>query len=102
MGYIVESSIKLHKCSNYSKVKNFILNQSYKKNCDFVYENYELEGTAYSEQKNYCIITTEFSDENAESCAAFLRTLRETSEIMVECVYVERGKVQIIFAYEAK
>ena len=98
MGYIVESSIKLHKCSNYSKIKNFILNQSHKKNCEFVYENYELEGTAYSEQKNYCIITTEFSEENPEDCAAFLRTLRETTEIMVECVYVERGKVQVLFA----
>ena len=97
MGYIVESSIKLHKCSNYSKIKNFILNQSYKKNCDYVYENYELEGKAYSEQKNYCIITTEFDDDKFEDCAAFLRTLRETSEIMVECVYTERGKVQIMF-----
>ena len=97
MGYIVESSIKLHKCSNYSKIKNFILNQSYKKNCDYVYENYELEGRAYSEQKNYCIITTEFDDNRFEDCAAFLRTLRETSEIMVECVYTERGKVQIMF-----
>ena len=97
MGYIVESSIKLHKCSNYSKIKNFILNQSYKKNCDYVYENYELEGKAYSEQKNYCIITTEFDDNKFEDCAAFLRTLRETSEIMVECVYTERGKVQIMF-----
>ena len=97
MGYIVESSIKLHKCSNYSKIKNFVFNQSYKKNCDYVYENYELEGKAYSEQKNYCIITTEFDDDNFEDCAAFLRTLRETSEIMVECVYTERGKVQIMF-----
>ena len=97
MGYIVESSIKLHKCSNYSKTRNFIFNQS-RKNCDFVYENYELEGRAYSEQKNYCIITTEFSDENPEECAAFLRTLREATEIMVECVYVEKGKVEILFA----
>ena len=97
MGYIVESSIKLHKCSNYTKIKNFILNQSHKKNCEFVYENFELEGRAYSEQKNYCIITTEFSEENPEDCAAFLRTLRETKEIMVECVYTERGKVQIMF-----
>ena len=56
MGYIVESSIKLHKCSNYSKIRNFIFNQSHKKNCEFVYENFELEGRAYSEQKNYCII----------------------------------------------
>ena len=84
MGYIVESSIKLHKCSNYTKIKNFVFNQSYKKNCDYVYENYELEGKAYSEQKNYCIITTEFDDDKFEDCAAFLRTLRETSEIMVE------------------
>ena len=97
MGYIVESSIKLHKCSKYNKVKNFILNQSHKKNCSYVYENYELEGKAYSEQKNYCIITTEFEDEQSENCAAFLRTLREASEIMVECVYTERGKVQLLF-----
>ena len=52
MGYIVESSIKLHKCSNYSKIKNFILNQSYKKNCDCVYENYELEKGIYNFWKN--------------------------------------------------
>ena len=50
------------------------------------------------QQKNYCIITTEFSEENPENCAAFLRTLRETTEIMVECVYVERGNVEILFA----
>ena len=102
MGYIVESSIKLHKCSNYSKIKNFILNQSHKKNCEFVYENFELEGTFYSEQKNYCIITTEFSEENPEDCAAFLRTLRETTEIMVECVYVERGKCKFYLHHHYK
>ena len=74
MGYIVESSIKLHKCSNYSKVKNFVLNQSNKKNCSYVYENYELEGKAYSEQKNYCIITTEFDDEQSDTTSVIIGT----------------------------
>ena len=98
MVYIVESSIALHKCSNFSKLKNFVFNQSRKKNCDFVYDNYELEGKAYSEQKNYCIITTEFDQDRAEDCAAFLRTMRETVGIVVECVYSQGGPVKILFA----
>ena len=99
MVYIVENSIPLHKCTNFSKLKNFVLNQSRKKNCDFVYENYELEGKAYSEQRNYCIITTEFARKNVEDCAAFLRTMRETVGIVVECVYSEGGgPVKILFA----
>ena len=98
MVYIVESSIALHKCSNFSKLKNFVFKQSHKKNCDFVYDNYELEGKAYSEQKNYCIITTEFAHDHAEDCVAFLRTMRETVGIIVECVYSQGGPVKILFA----
>jgi hypothetical protein len=63
-----------------------------------VYDNYELEGKAYSEQKNYCIITTEFAHDRAEDCAAFLRTMRETVGIIVECVYSQGGPVKILFA----
>ena len=102
MGYTVEISFDIRKHGSFSETKHEIISIAESNNCDFYYVLHEMEGDI-AILRNHCIITCNFND--IENCLEFLKIIKKSKKIYIECVYCNKPRFKIIYAssyYKAK
>jgi len=98
MGYNIEISFDLTKHSNVSDLKTEITNLALDYNCDhYYYYNCEYENS-HKFPRNHYIIAVAFNDDNIFDCAEFLKSIKNTHGIHIECIYEDEIKCKLIYA----
>jgi hypothetical protein len=97
MGYNIEVSFSMIKHPNTSEIKREITDLAIEFNCDNYYYLYEMEGNSKI-PRNHCVIVINFSDEETFSCSKFLKKLRKTKGIYIECIYDDNIECNLLYA----
>ena len=95
MGYTTEISFDIRKHGSFSDIKDKIISIAESNNCEFYYVLHEMEGDSVI-LRNHCIITCDFND--IENCLEFLKIIKQTKKLYIECVYSNKPHFKIIYA----
>ena len=97
MGYTVEVSFNIEKCSGISEKTRQVFN--YAKSCQSIssYEDYEMSGNVKIPRR-HCVIVTTFGEENVSNCAQFIKMVSFDRQIYIESVYLDDGPFNLIYA----
>lgn len=97
MGYTVEVSFNIEKCSGISEKTGQILNHA--RSCQAIssYEDYEMSGNI-KQPRRHCVIVTVFGADDASNCAQFLKMVSFDRQIYIETVYLDDCPFNLIYA----
>ena len=97
MGYTVEVSYNLEQCDNVTQINGFVVEEANKCNALSHYQQHEMSGNV-KKPRRHCIITVIFNEEDVLLCAKFLRIMKQTKHIHVECIYTDSVRCNILYA----
>ena len=97
MGYAVEVSYHLEKCDNVTDTYQRIIDRAAVCHADSCYEHHEMSGnTKYP--RCHCVIVSTFSEENIQHCSYFIKSMKQTKHIHVECIYDDSNRFHFLYA----
>ena len=96
MEYTIEISFDTRKHHNITTLKGFIEEQAYTLGCQSCIHTYEMEPGSKIIGRNHCVLTVIFN--KIEEAAHFIKKMRQTSGVHIECVYKDDGKCEILHA----
>ena len=97
MGYTIELSVHLEKCSNITDTANEIFTHANKCHAETCYEQYEMTGNV-KHPRRHCIFITTFDDEYIDNCSRFVTIIKKIKHVMVECIYHEKVRCSLLYA----
>lgn len=97
MTYIVELSLRPVNFKNITNTKDIIINNAYKKECDFFYEDSEYTKT---KGKYESLVLLNFTFLTEKNIVSFIRFIKEEykKKVTIECVTYEGNQTIIIYA----
>jgi len=99
MGYNIEISFDMTKHSNVSDLKTEITNLALDYNCDhYYYYNCEYD-ESHKFPRNHYIIAVAFNDNNIFDCANFIKLVKKTTGIHIECIYEDDNDIKCKLIY---
>lgn len=97
MGYTVEVSFNMDKCSGISETKNKVFLHANSCNAESTYEDYEMSGNVKHARK-HCVIISSFHEENISDCSQFIKNIKHEKSLYIESVYNDANPCQLIYA----
>ena len=111
MGYLIELAVNLKNITNLTEIRNNLYNKAEKCQVETYYSTYEFMGVNRSLQRNHCILTFKFR-ENEELVAEFIKYTKLFHNVSIESVgydnlifklmYASRKYLNIMEKYQAK
>ena len=97
MGYTVEVSFNIEKCSGISEKLGNIFNYAKSSHAISSYEDYEMSGNVKIPRR-HCVVNTVFGDEQSCDCAQFIKSISFDRQIYIESIYSDFGPYNLIYA----
>ena len=94
MGYEIEISCALGKISS---VKKNIIAKALRCNCEYHYDQYDLQGRRKQIYRMQHIMTFIFPDEGLPM-QAFIRYIKALQDVYIECIATDSGSFEILYA----
>ncbi len=97
MGYTVEVSFNIEKCSGISQKTGEIFNYALSCGSNCTYEDYEMSGNVKIPRR-HCVIVSMFDEDKAEKCADYIKMIKRDRQLYVESVYSDGYPFNLIYA----
>ena len=94
MGYDIEISSAVNVPS---MMKGNIIAKAYRCNCEYHYEQYELEGRRRQIYRKYHIMTFIFPEDGA-ALQSFIRYIKASKGFHIECISTDIGSFELLYA----
>jgi len=97
MGYLIELSVHLDKMVNLTQIKNCLFKKARECKVENYYSNYEFMGKDRHIERNHCILTFKFED-NEELVAEFITFIKKKSHINIESLGYDDHIYKLMYA----
>ena len=97
MGYTVEVSFNIEKCSGISEKLGNIFNYAKASHAISSYEDYEMSGNVKIPRR-HCVVNTVFGEEQSCDCVQFIKAISFDRQIYIESIYSDFGPCNLIYA----
>ena len=94
MGYEIEISCALGKMAS---VKKNIIAKALRCNCEYHYEQYDIQGRRKQIYRKRHIMTFIFPDEDIPM-QIFIRYIKALQDVYIECIATDSGSFEILYA----
>ena len=78
-------------------MKGNIIAKAYRCNCEYHYDQYELEGRRRQIYRKYHIMTFIFPEDGA-ALQSFIRYIKAIQGVYIECISTDSGAFEILYA----
>jgi len=94
MGYEIEISSSLNAPS---MMKDKVIAKAYRCNCEYHYNQYELEGRRRQIYRKHHIMTFIFPEDGA-ALQSFIRYIKSQKGLHIECISTDVGSFELLYA----
>ena len=95
MGYEIELSCGLNSPSS---VKDAVIAKAYNCDCEYHYNQYELKGRRRQIYRIHHIMSFIFPETAERQMQAFIRYIKSHRGVYIECISVDSGNCEILYA----
>lgn len=97
MGYNIELSVHLIKCSNFLDVEKSVFLLAEQNSCETVYSFSENDGTTKIPRYHQIIVVT-FEKDKLYHLQQFIKVVKHYKYVNIECIYNDNLQVKLIYA----
>lgn len=97
MGYNIELSVPLMKCSSFSDVEKTLYLLAEQNSCETVYSFSETDGTTKI-PRHHQIIVVAFNKNRLDHLQQFIKNVKQYKYVNIECIYNDNLQVKLIYA----
>ena len=97
MGYNIELSVPLMKCSTFSDIEKSLFLLAEQNSCETVYSFSETDGTTKI-PRYHQIVVVAFEKDKLDHLQQFVKDVKQYKYVNIECIYNDNLQVKLIYA----